>query len=91
MHYLARLLPANESTTEMRALVCIECGDAIVTAAGLMNEDARAFTTTHYQRHDLTHNVGPELRVHDLVIAPRDAALDQSFPDSLVFVVRGTY
>ncbi len=88
MYYLARLMPKAE-TSEMRALVCLGCSDSIITAAGLLNEEARSFTASHYQRQDVTHAVGPEIAPYDVVFAPRDPALEQMFPDSLILVLRG--
>lgn len=89
VYYLARLMPSLESTPEMRSLVCLDCSDSIVTAAGLTNEDARELTARHYRRRDVTHGVGPELRLDDVVFAPRDPALEHIFPDSLLLVLRG--
>lgn len=73
----------------MRALLCLGCGDDIVTATGLTNEDARTFTAQHYQRTDLTHSVGPAITADDIVFAPHDPLTEQTLPDSLILVLPG--
>lgn len=88
MHYLAKLTPKEETATEHRNLVCLGCSQLICGATGFSNEDARMLTAAHYQRTDLTHDVGPAIDVADVVIAPRSETTNL-FPISLIFVLRG--
>jgi hypothetical protein len=89
MYYLARLTAKDHTTLEIRTLTCLNCRQLIVAAKDLTDEEARQLTSQHYQRHDITHGVGPDISVAEVVFAPQDGALEQMFPDSLVLVLLG--
>jgi hypothetical protein len=88
MHLLARIVPASETTDEMRAVGCLQCGEGLLLAMNIPDEDARALAANHYAtdnpKHDIViHSKG------DIVFVRADAhGYAREYPDSLLAVLR---